>query len=115
MQHLSDCIMVQVGTSARLQGAPAFLVPADFKTGVTLTHRYEPEPNGSYRALAKHYDCATPARAGMPSQEEGQAQEERAGRGATHPRPAASPHVFSMAELSDAIAPLLRRHNEQPF
>jgi len=48
-------------------GVPALVVPDNLKSGVTKTHRYEPQVNATYQEMATHYGTAIlPARVRKP-------------------------------------------------
>jgi transposase len=66
-QGLPDWIGSHVRTFAALGGVPEIVVPDNLKAAVTRAHRYEPEINRTYAALAQHYGFAViPARAAQP-------------------------------------------------
>lgn len=66
-QSLLDWIGSHVRTFAALGGVPEIVVPDNLKAAVTRAHRYEPEINRTYAALAQHYGFAIiPARAAKP-------------------------------------------------
>jgi transposase len=66
-QSLPDWIGSHVRTFAALGGVPEVVVPDNLKAAVTRAHRYEPEINRTYAALAQHYGFAIiPARAAKP-------------------------------------------------
>ena len=65
-QSLPDWIGSHVRTFAALGGVPDRR-PDNLKAAVTRAHRYEPEINRTYAALAQHYGFAViPARAAKP-------------------------------------------------
>jgi len=114
-QSLPEWIMAHVHAFAHLQGVPTFLIPDNLRAGVTLAHRYEPELNRSYQALAEHYGCAIlPARVRRPKDK---AKVEKGVQDVEHRILAALRHrtFFSLAEANEAIARLLVEHNERPF
>ena len=53
-QGLPDWIGSHVRTFAALCGVPEIVVPDNLKAAVTRAHRYEPEINRTYAALAQH-------------------------------------------------------------
>jgi transposase len=66
-QSLPDWIGSHVRTFAALGGVPEIVVPDNLKAAVIRAHRYEPEINRTYAALAQHYGFAIiPARAAKP-------------------------------------------------
>jgi len=114
-QRLPEWIMVHVHTFAYLGGVPALVVCDNLRAGVSLAHRYEPEANRTYEDLAEHYGCAVlPTRVRKPKDkakvEKGVQDVER-----RILAPLRGRTFFSLAELNEAIAPLLVQHNEHPF
>jgi transposase len=66
-QSLPDWIGSHVRAFEALGGVPQVLVPDNLKAAVSRSHRYEPELNRTYEALAQHYGVAVvPARAARP-------------------------------------------------
>jgi transposase len=66
-QSLPDWIGSHVRTFEALGGVPEIVVPDNLKAAVQRPHRYEPEINRTYAALAHHYGVAIiPARAVRP-------------------------------------------------
>lgn len=66
-QSLPDWIGSHVRAFEALGGVPQILVPDNLKAAVNRSHRYEPELNRTYEALAQHYGVAVvPARAARP-------------------------------------------------
>jgi transposase len=66
-QSLPDWIGSHVRMFAYFGGCPEILVPDNLRSGVTAAHRYEPELNPTYHALATHYGVAVmPARSRKP-------------------------------------------------
>jgi transposase len=66
-QSLPDWIGSHVRTFDALGGVPEVVVPDNLKAAVHRPHRYEPEINRTYAALAQHYGVAImPARALRP-------------------------------------------------
>jgi transposase len=114
-QSLPDWIGSHVRTFAALGGVPEIVVPDNLKAAVTRAHRYEPEINRTYAALAQHYGFAIiPARAAKPRDkakvEVGVQIVERwiLARLRHHT-------FFSLAEVNAAIPPLLSGLNARPF
>ena len=96
-------------------GVPEIVVPDNLKAAVIRAHRYEPEINRTYAALAQHYGFAIiPARAAKPRDkakvEVGVQVVERwmLARLRHHP-------FFSLAEVNTALTPLLLTLNARPF
>lgn len=66
-QSLPDWIASHVRAFEAFGGVPQVLVPDNLKAAVSRAHRYEPELNRTYEALAQHYGVAiVPARAVRP-------------------------------------------------
>lgn len=66
-QELEHWLAAHVSALEHLEGAPAVFVPDNLKSGVTKSHRYEPDVNASYEDMAAHYGVAViPARAYKP-------------------------------------------------
>jgi transposase len=114
-QSLPDWIGSHVRTFAALGGVPEIVVPDNLKAAVTRAHRYEPEINRTYAALAQHYGFAIiPARAAKPRDkakvEVGVQVVERwiLARLRHHT-------FFSLIEVNAAIPPLLSVLNARPF
>jgi transposase len=114
-QSLPDWIGSHVRTFAALGGVPEIVVPANLKAAVTRAHRYEPEINRTYAALAQHDGFAIiPARAAKPREkakvEVGVQVVERWMLARLRP------HTFcSLIEVNAALPPLLSVRNARPF
>ena len=66
-QELMYWIDVHVRNFEFLGGTPQLLVPDNLRSGVTRSHRYEPEINATYQEMAAYYGVAIlPARAFHP-------------------------------------------------
>lgn len=114
-QSLPEWIMAHVHAFRYLGGVPALLISDNLKAGVSAAHRYEPEVNRTYEALGEHYGVAIlPTRVRKPKDkakvEKGVQDVERRILAPLRHRT-----FFSLAELNEAIAPLLMQYNEQPF
>jgi transposase len=114
-QSLPDWIGSHVRTFAALGGVPEVMVPDNLKAAVPRAHRYEPEINRTYAALAQHYGFAIiPARAAKPRDkakvEVGVQVVERwlLARLRHHT-------FFSLAEVNAALHPLVPALNAHPF
>jgi transposase len=114
-QSLPDWIASHVRAFDALGGVPQVLVPDNLKAAVNRSHRYEPELNRTYEALAQHYGVAVvPARAARPRDkakvEVGVQVVERwiLARLRHHT-------FFSLSELNAAIKDLLVDLNHRPF
>jgi transposase len=94
---------------------PEVRVPDNLKGGVTAAHRYEPDLNPTYQALALHYGVAVvPARVRKPRDK---AKVEQAVLRAERWLLARLRHhtFFSLAELNAAWHRLLEQLNRHPF
>jgi transposase len=114
-QSLPDWIGSHVRTFTTLGGVPEVIIPDHLKAAVTRAHRYEPEINRTYAALAQHYGVAIiPARAAKPRD---QAKVEVGGPVVERWILARLRHptCFSLAEVHTALQPLLRALNVRPF
>lgn len=66
-QALPDWLGSHVRALTFIGGCPAAIVPDNLKSGVTKSHRYEPDLNPAYHDFAEHYGIAIlPARARKP-------------------------------------------------
>lgn len=96
-------------------GCTSILVPDNAKTAVTAACYYEPELHPTYGELAEHYRTAVlPTRVGAPR------DKAKAEAAVLHVErrvlaPLRNHRFFSVAEINDAIEPLLRELNEKPF
>jgi transposase len=114
-QQLPDWIGSHVRTFEFLGGTSEVVVPDNLRSAVTKAHRYEPDLNPTYAALARHYAVAIlPARARRPRDkakaEAGVQLVERWILAVLRNRT-----FFSLAELNREIARLLERLNARPF
>src|SRR5262249_24797468 len=114
-QSLPDWIGSHVRTFAALGGVPEVVVPDNLKAAVTRAHRYEPEINRTYAALAQHYGFAIiPTRAAKPRDkakvEVGVQVVERWMLARLRPHT-----FFSLAGVNAALQPLVPALNARPF
>src|SRR3990167_9430653 len=66
-QQLPDWIQSHTRMFECFGGVPAILVPDNLKSGVTKSHRYDPDINANYQLMGDHYGIAiVPARAVEP-------------------------------------------------
>jgi transposase len=96
-------------------GVAEIWVPDNLKSGVKSPDRYEPELNQTYAELARHYEAAViPARVRKPRDkakvEQGVLLAERWILAVLRNRT-----FFSLAELRDAVKPLLEKLNNRPM
>lgn len=114
-QALPDWICAHVRAFDYFGGAPQIVVCDNLKSGVAKTCRYEPELNPTYQDLATHYGVAVlPARSRRPRDK---AKVEVAVQHVERRVLARlrSRTFFSLAELNEAMRPLLEEVNERPF
>ena len=112
-QGQEDWLAAHVRLFAFLGGVPAKLVTDNLKVGVTHASYYDPVINASYAALIKHYGTAVvPARVrkprDKPAVENGVLQACR-----WLLAPLRHRQFFSLAELNQALAPLLAELNDK--
>ena len=114
-QSLRDWLMAHVHLFTFLGGVPQNCVPDNLKAGVSKAHRYDPEINLSYQHFAEYYGVAIlPARAYKPRDK---AKVENA---VLHVErhilaPLRDRTFTSLAEINQAILPLLTAYNTKPF
>jgi len=96
-------------------GVSVAVVPDNLKAGVTTACRYEPELNRSYLEFAEHYGIAIlPARSKKPKDK---AKVEKAVQDIQHwiLAPLRDREFHSVAEINEAIRPLLETSNARPM
>lgn len=114
-QSLPDWIGSHVRAFEYFQGVPELLVPDNLKSGVTKTHRYEPDLNPTYQDMAQHYGVAViPARVRRPK------DKSKAEVGVQVVQrwilAALRNHTFfSLQQLNSRIQELLVSLNDRPF
>jgi transposase len=114
-QGLANWIDCHVRAFEFFQGTAKLVVPDNPRTGVDRACRYEPDINRTYHEMSQHYGTAImPAR---PYKPRDKAKVENAVLVAERWILAALRHhkFFALAELQDAITPLLERLNNRPF
>jgi transposase len=114
-QSIPDWIQSHVHAFEFFEGCPEIVVPDNLKSGVTKTHRFEPAINSSYHEMATHYGVAIiPARVRMPR------DKSKVENGVKF----VQQHIlarlrnrkfFRLAELNQALRPLLDELNQRPF
>lgn len=114
-QQLPDWLMSHVRAFEFLGGCPEIVVPDNLKSAVSKACYYEPELNPSYAELARHYQVAViPTRARKPRDkakvEVGVQIAERWLLARLRDEV-----FFSLADLNQALRPLLQQLNNQPF
>lgn len=96
-------------------GVPKIIVPDNLKAGISKPHYYDPEINIPYQEFANHYGTAIiPARVGMPRDK---AKVEVGVQGIERRilAPLRDHRFFSIAEINQAITPLLNNYNKKPL
>jgi transposase len=114
-QELSCWIGSHIRALEFMGGVPEAVIPDNVKTGVKQACRYEPDLNPTYREMAEHYGLAVlPAR---PYKPRDKAKVEAGVQIAQRWIVAALRHTrfFALADLNEAIGPLLDRLNRRPF
>lgn len=114
-EQLRDWIESHVRAFDFIGGTVRVLVPDNLKTGVTSPCYYEPDLNRTYHEMAEHYGVAVvPARVRHPQDksvvEKAVQQVEREVLA-----PLRNRQFFSVSDLNQAMAVLLKKHNERPF
>jgi transposase len=114
-QGLANWIDCHVHAFEFFDGTTQLIIPDNPRTGVNRACRYEPDLNRTYLEMSQHYGTAIlPAR---PYKPRDKAKVESAVLLAERWIIAVLRHrkFFSLAELNDAIEPLLERLNHRPF
>lgn len=114
-QSLPDWLGAHVRALEAIGGCPAVIVPDNLRSGVSKPHRYEPDMNPAYQALADHYHIAViPARVRKPRDkskvEAGVLLVERWILARLR-----NQSFFSLGQLNREIQRLLVRLNQRPF
>lgn len=114
-QALPDWLGSHARAFAFFGGCPAIVVPDNLKSAVTKPHRYEPDLNPAYQALADHYGVAVvPARVRKPRDkakaEAGVLLVQRWILARLRKQ-----RFFSLGEANQAIAACLTQLNAKPF
>jgi hypothetical protein len=114
-QGLADWIGSHVRAFAYFDGVPAILVPDNLRSGVSKTHRYEPDLNPTYLELANHYGVAwcrhgCASRDDLAKAEAGVLLVERWILARLRHRT-----FFSLAELNGVMVTALEALNTRPF
>jgi transposase len=114
-QELEHWVMAHAHAFSFFGGVPEVVVPDNLRSGVTTTHRYEPDVNATYLEMAQHYGCVIiPARPYKPRDkakvEAGVQFCERWIIAVTRHE-----HFTSLGALNERIAELVERINNRPF
>jgi transposase len=114
-QSIVDWIKAHCHALEFFQGVPHCIVPDNLKSGVSKAHRYDPDIQSTYQELANHYGCAiVPARAYHPK-DKPKVEVGVQGIQRWLLAPLRDVTFFSVAEINQALAPLLKAYNERPF
>lgn len=114
-QSLSGWINAHVNTLEFIGGVPTIIVPDNLKAGVTKPHHYDPDINITYQDFACHYGTAViPARVAKPKDK---SKVEVGVQGIERAILAPLRHYqfFSVADINEAIKPLLKLYNQKAF
>jgi transposase len=113
-QQLPDWISSHVRAFEFFGGVPEIIVPDNLKSGVTKSHRYEPDLNPTYQNMASYYGAAImPTRSASPKDK---AKAENAVLQVERMLAKLRDQTFySLYELNQAIAPLRNALNDRPF
>jgi len=114
-QTLPDFIASHVRAFEFFGGVPELVVPDNLRSAVSRSCRYDPDANPTYAEMAAHYGTAiVPARVDKPRDkakvEAGVLGVERRILAKLRNRT-----FFSLTELNQAIAALLKEYNRRPF
>ena len=114
-QSLPDWIASHRRAFEFFGGVTELLIPDNLRSGVTKSHRYDPDSNPTYHEMAQHYSTAImPARARRPTDkakaEQSVQQIER-----QILAPLRNHVFFSLTELNYAIREKLEAINKAPF
>lgn len=114
-QTLPDFIGSHARAFVFIGGVSELLVPDNLRSAVSRACKYDPDVNPAYVRCAAHYGAAVlPARPRKPTDK---SPVESAVKGVEQRILAKlrNRRFFSLAELNEAIAPLLAEYNERPF
>jgi transposase len=114
-QQLPDWIQSHVRMWEYFGGISQIVVPDNLKSGVTKAHRYDPDINKNYQLVGEHYGFAiVPAR---PVKPKDKGKVENAVGCVEKQILAALRHrtFTSIAEINQAIKPMLSKFNSQSF
>jgi len=114
-QKIVEWIQAHCHALEFFKGVPRCIVPDNLKSGVTKAHRYDPDIQSTYQELANHYGCAIiPARAYHPK-DKPKVEVGVQGIQRWILAPLRDVTFFSIAEINQALGPLLKAYNERPF
>lgn len=114
-QSLASWIQSHIHAFEFFNGTPICVVPDNLKSGVTQPHLYDPDTNLTYQEMADHYATAiVPARVRAPK-DKAKAEVGVQGIQRWVIAPLRDITFFSVAEINEAITPLLLAYNNRPF
>lgn len=114
-QSIVDWVKAHCHALEFFKGVPRCIIPDNLKAGVSKAHRYDPDIQSTYQELAHHYGCAiVPARAYHPK-DKPKVEVGVQGIQRWLLAPLRDMTLFSVAELNQALLPLLKAYNERPF
>ncbi|HHS8262908.1 TPA: IS21 family transposase [Legionella anisa] len=114
-QSLPCWILSHIHAFEYFSGVATCLVPDNLKAGITKPHLYDPDTNLTYQEMANHYSAAImPARVRTPK-DKSKVEVGVQGIQRWVLAPLRDVTFFSVTEINDAIAPLLKAYNERPF
>jgi transposase len=114
-QSLPDWIGSHIRAFQFFEGVPEIVVPDNLKSGVTSPHRYDPDTNPTYQDMANHYGIGVvPARVAKP-QDKGKVEVGVKGIERRILAKLRNRTFSSIAEINEAIRPLLVEYNAAPF
>lgn len=109
-QSITDWIKAHCHALEFFKGVPRCIVPDNLKAGVSKAHRYDPDIQSTYQELAHHYGCAiVPARAYHPK-DKPKVEVGVQGIQRWLLAPLRDVTFFSIAELNQALLPLLKAY-----
>jgi transposase len=97
------------------QGVPNCIVPDNLKSGVTKTHRYDADIQSTYQELANHYGCAIVPACSYRPKDKSKVEVGVQGIQRWVLAPLRDMTFFSIAQINQALAPLLKAYNERHF
>ena len=114
-QNLRHWIGSHIHAFEFFNGVPTSLVPDNLKAGITKPHLYDPDTNATYQEMANHYNLAIiPARVRTPK-DKPKVEVGVQGIQRWILAPLRDCIFFSITDINEAIAPLLKAYNERPF
>ena len=114
-QSLLSWVSSHVHAFEFFDGVTVCLVPDNLRSGVTKSHRYDPDVNRTFQELADHYGVAVvPARVRTPK-DKSKVEVGVQGIQRWILAPLRDVTFFSVHDINEAIRPLLQAYNERDF